>query len=130
MKKLSLLTVLSLVLCGLASAQYDRRSERPENERITNGPVVETTGDTWTTIAWSTNTGGSSIVHYGRHWDHLSRSAQAPYADDDRRRGQTHRVTINNLRPGTTYYFAVYSGQGEGTGTEAWSGVNEFTTRW
>jgi hypothetical protein len=129
MRKLSSLMVLTLLLCGLAIAQgYDRRSDRPQNERITNGPVVESTGHDWAIIAWSTNTGGSSIVRYGTHPDHLSQMAESPYVDDSRHRG-THRVKVQNLRPGTTYYFMVDSGQGQGTGTEARSGVGQFTTR-
>ncbi|HUO60983.1 MAG TPA: fibronectin type III domain-containing protein [Candidatus Acidoferrales bacterium] len=55
--------------------------------------------------------------------------AEAPYADNEKTVGQTHRVHIRNLKPGTTYFFYVDSGQGEGTGTEAKSGVAQFTTK-
>ncbi len=146
MKKLSSLMVLPVLLCGLAFAQYDRRDDnqhdRRDNnqyddhrhdggrdERITNGPVVERVGNTWATVAWSTNTGGSSVVRYGRDPNHLDRRAQAPYAVDKGRPGETHRVKIDHLRPGTTYYYVVDSGQGQGTGTEARSRVEQFTTR-
>src|SRR5215813_5183677 len=93
---------------------YDRRSP---DERIIDGPVVERVGDTWATIAWTTNTGGSSVVRFGTDPDRLRQMAQSPYADDDRSRAQNHRVQLNNLRPNTTYYYIVDSGQGEGTGT-------------
>jgi hypothetical protein len=38
-------------------------------------------------------------------------------------------VKLDHLRPGTTYYYIVDSGQGQGTGTEAHSHVEQFTTR-
>ena len=43
--------------------------------------------------------------------------------------GANHRVKMNNLQPGTTYYFKVDSGQGQQTGTMASSGVGQFTTK-
>ena len=59
----------------------------------------------------------------------LNQTAEAPYADVENANKQTHRVHINNLKPHTTYYFVVDSGQGEGTGTEAKSQVASFTTK-
>jgi hypothetical protein len=85
--------------------------------------------DTWAMIAWTTNTGGSSIVRYGTNPNHLDHTAQAPYADNESTTYQVHRVQVKNLRPGTTYYFAVDSGQGEGTGTETKSPIAQFTTK-
>jgi phosphodiesterase/alkaline phosphatase D-like protein len=115
---------LFLVLtCALPMA-----AQRPAAERITNGPVVEGTGDTWAVVAWTTNTGGSSVVRYGTSPRNLNESAQAPYADNDRTSAQNHRVRLQNLMPDTTYFYVVDSGQGEGTGTEARSSVGKFTT--
>lgn len=110
----------------MSLAAQDRRSP---DERIINGPNVERVGDTSATIAWTTNTGGSSVIRYGTDPDRLGQTAESPYADNDRTRAQNHRVQLNNLRPNTTYYFIVDSGQGEGTGTEARSRVQRFTTR-
>ncbi|HVJ06087.1 MAG TPA: fibronectin type III domain-containing protein [Candidatus Saccharimonadales bacterium] len=147
MKKLSSLMMLPVLFCGLAFAQSDRRDpqydrrddnayprdehrrDRSADERITNGPVVEQTGETWATVAWSTNTGGSSIVRYGTDPNRLNRMAESPYEVDKGRPGETHRVKLDHLRPGTTYYYIVDSGQGQGTGTEARSRVEQFTTR-
>ena len=97
--------------------------------KIIHGPVVEGTGDTWATIAWTTNTGGSSIVRYGKDKGSLSQTAESPYANDSKSQKQTHRVRLKGLEPGTKYYFVVDSGQGEGTGTEAKSPVSDFTTK-
>ncbi len=144
MKKLSSLLALSLLLCGLAIAQTSdhkapanaagqasamSQPTRGEVERITHGPVVEATGNSWATIAWSTDTGGSSVVRYGTDKNQLTNTAEAPYADDKAGKGETHRVKIEHLKPGTTYYYMVDSGQGEGTGTEAKSGIEQFTTK-
>ncbi len=93
-------------------------------ERITNGPVVEAVTGNSATIAWSTNTGGSSVVKYGTDPSHLDQTAQSPYEHG----GGTHRVEIKNLKPGTTYYYQVMSGQGERTGTQAISQTGQFTT--
>ncbi|MGZ4821434.1 MAG: fibronectin type III domain-containing protein [Terriglobales bacterium] len=98
--------------------------------QITDGPRVEYVGSDKAEIAWTTSTGGSSLVRYGTDPNNLSQTAQAPY---DRSAGNgrhvTHRVTINNLQPNTTYYFVVDSGQGEGTGTEVKSQVAQFKTK-
>jgi hypothetical protein len=101
---------------------------RPEGIRITDGPRVEEAGATWAVIAWTTNTGGSSLLHYGMDPNNLGDTAQSPYSDNERSGGQNHRVRINNLRPGTNYYFVAESGQGEGTGTDAKSSRGQFTT--
>lgn len=109
----------------------DQRSgeQRPQAERITNGPVVESTGDTWAVVSWTTNTGGSSVVRFGTSERSLNQTAQAPYADNEKTTAQNHRVRLQNLQPGTRYFFLVDSGQGEGTGTEARSSIGQFTTK-
>jgi len=120
-----LLAIFGCVPCVTLAAQ----THRPAAERITNGPVVEGVGDVWATIAWTTNTGGSSVIRYGTDHRNLTQVAEAPYADNDRTSAQNHRVQLKNLQPNTTYYFVVDSGQGEGTGTEARSGIGKFTTK-
>ena len=121
----ALFTVAALM--GIVAA-IPARAQRPEALKIINGPRVEGTGDSWAMIAWTTNTGGSSIVRYGTDPNHLDQTAQAPYADNESTSYQVHRVQVKNLKPGTTYYFMVDSGQGEGTGTEAKSQASQFTT--
>lgn len=121
--------IMSLAAQDRRPDQDRDRDRRAPDERIINGPVVEGVGDTWATIAWTTNTGGSSVVRYGTDRDRLGQTAESPYADNDRTRAQNHRVQLKDLRPNTTYFFIVDSGQGEGTGTEARSRVETFTTR-
>lgn len=106
------------------------RGERDRAERIIDGPRIEQVTHDGATIAWTTNTGGSSVVRYGINPNHLDRTAESSYADNDRNpRYQTHRVELRNLRPDTTYYYRVISGQGEGTGTSADSRVEQFRTK-
>jgi phosphodiesterase/alkaline phosphatase D-like protein len=115
---------------GSGSAGQDRDDrQRAQALRIIDGPRVEGTGDSWAVIAWTTNTGGNSVIRYGTDRNNLNETAEAPYADNEATQKQTHRVHINNLKPNTTYYFRVDSGQGEGTGTQAQSGVSEFHTK-
>jgi len=94
-----------------------------QNVKITKGPVVEHTSDHTAVIAWSTNASAATIVRYGTDPQHLDRRAEMPWG------ALTHRVTINNLEPGKTYYFQADSSQGARTGTTAMSGVEHFTTQ-
>lgn len=103
--------------------------ERSEAEKIIAGPKIEQVSNDSATIAWQTNTGGSSVIRYGSNPNHLDESAQSPYVDQEGAKFQVHRVQLKNLKPNTTYYYAVISGHGEGTGTSAQSQVAQFTTK-
>ncbi|HEU5452766.1 MAG TPA: fibronectin type III domain-containing protein [Terriglobales bacterium] len=98
-------------------------------EQIIDGPRVESVGATSAIVAWTTNTGGSSILRYGTSTSSLTQTAESPYKKADVGGHATHRVHIDNLKPNTTYYFMVDSGQGQGTGTEAKSQIATFTTK-
>jgi phosphodiesterase/alkaline phosphatase D-like protein len=126
--RLFTVVVLTAALAASATAA-PKRATKAQAVKITNGPRVEGTGPTWAVIAWTTNTGGSSVIHYGTNANSLSQTAKAAYADNDKTKAQNHRVHLKNLKPNTKYFFQVDSGQGEGTGTEAKSSVAEFTTK-
>jgi hypothetical protein len=91
--------------------------------QITQGPVVENVTDTTVEIAWSTNVNSGTALHYGTDPSHLDQTAGMPWG------GLTHRVTIKNLQPNTTYYFKAESGQGQGTGTLASTAQASFQTK-
>lgn len=91
--------------------------------RITNGPVVENVTDTTAEIAWSTNVNAGTTLHYGTDPGHLDSSAGMPWG------GLTHRVTLKNLNPNTTYYFRAESSQGQGTGSQAQTEQASFQTK-
>jgi len=117
--KLLLMAAMACVATILVFAQAQKLT-------IINGPVVESAQPNNTTIAWTTNTGASTIVKYGTDQNSLSKTAQSPYQKGAG--NQTHRVHISGLQPGTKYYYQAYSGQGEGTGTEATSPVTSLVT--
>lgn len=109
-----------LLSVALAMSAQD---ERPQPVQITKGPRVEAvTGET-AVIAWSTNVNASTLVRYGTEQQQLTATAEEPWG------GLTHRVTIRNLKPGTTYYFQAESNHGQGTGTKAVSDIATFSTR-
>ena len=83
--------------------------------QITNGPVVEIVTDTTAQIAWSTNIKGSTRVTYGTDMGNLGQLAEAPWGVG----GLTHRVQLKNLKPGTTYFFQVETGQAAGSEVES-----------
>jgi Purple acid Phosphatase, N-terminal domain len=91
--------------------------------QITNGPVVESVTDTTAQIAWSTNVNAGTTLHYGTDPSHLDQAAGMPWG------GLTHRVTLKNLNPNTTYYFRAESSQGQGTGTQAQTQQASFQTK-
>lgn len=91
--------------------------------QITNGPVVESVTDTTAEIAWSTNVNSGTTLRYGTDAAHLDQTVSMPWG------GLTHRVTIRDLKPNTTYYFKAESAQGQGTGTQAETGQSSFQTK-
>ncbi len=118
MRKTLAIAIFSLAVSCWVLAQT------PGQEQITNGPTVESINGNAAVIAWSTNTGGSSVVKYGTDPNNLNQTAQSPYEKG----GGTHRVHLKDLKPNTTYYYQVVSGHGQGTGTQAQSQVGQFTT--
>jgi phosphodiesterase/alkaline phosphatase D-like protein len=90
---------------------------------ITHGPVVENVTDTTAEIAWSTNVNAGTALQYGTDPSHLDQTVGMPWG------GLTHRVSIKNLKPNTTYYFRAASGQGQGTGTQAQAAQLTFQTK-
>jgi phosphodiesterase/alkaline phosphatase D-like protein len=122
-------TVLLAAALAASAVAAPKAPTKDPAVKIVNGPRVEGTGANWAVIAWSTNTGGSTVVRYGTDPKNLNQTAEAPYSDNEKAKAQNHRVHLKNLKPNTKYFFMVDSGQGEGTGTEAKSGVSEFTTK-
>ena len=55
---------IGFLLLALAFA-LPLAAQKPAAERIIGQPKVEGVGDTWAVIAWTTNTGGSTVVRYG-----------------------------------------------------------------
>jgi phosphodiesterase/alkaline phosphatase D-like protein len=99
------------------SAQMAKQGSYENNGlRITQGPILEDVAAESATVAWSTNTEGSTRVTYGTDPNNLTQLAEAPWGAN----GHTHRAKLHNLQPNTTYYFRVETGQARGMqGAEA-----------
>ena len=121
--KASLVSIILLVALG-SWAQ-----SKPQAERITNGPIVKKTTETVAEIAWSTDAPGSTVVKYGTSSNDLNQTAEQPWGGTKEPNGDyNHTVWVKGLKPNTTYYFVVVTGQGMGTGTETQSRPQEFQT--
>jgi phosphodiesterase/alkaline phosphatase D-like protein len=127
MKKMAIVSLLSsfFLLSALSWAQG-----KPKAERITNGPVMKDTTRNSAEVAWSTDAPGSSVVKYGTSPNALNETAEEPWGGKRESNGDyNHTVWIKNLKPDTTYYYKVETGQGLGTGTEADSRTGQFRTK-
>jgi len=93
-----------------------------KNLWITKGPVLEMIGSNSVVVAWSTNMPSGTAVRYGTDANALNQTATAFWGQD------THRVTINSLKPNTRYYFQVESTQAQGTNAQARSQPAPFHT--
>ena len=127
MKKPAIAVLFSLLLLVSAIAWAQNKSKP---ERITNGPVVKEETSNSAEIAWSTDEPGSSVVKYGTNPHELNETAEKPWGGKRESNGDyNHTVWVKNLKPHTTYYFQVETGQGLGTGTEADSREGQFHTK-
>jgi Purple acid Phosphatase, N-terminal domain len=126
MRKTVLVSIAALLVLVASGAWAQNKVHA---ERITNGPVVKKTTDTVAEISWSTDAPGSSIVKYGTKDNSLNETAEEPWGGTKESNGDfNHTVWVKNLKPNTTYYFVVVTGQGLGTGTETQSRPQEFHT--
>jgi len=101
--------------------------------RITEGPDVERTTDTWAIIRWTTTkAGGTSlrygVVHYGTDPHALSQTAKSPNRFNPALPSMTFRVQMTRLRPGMTYYYRVESVDALDVAEGPESSVSQFTT--
>jgi phosphodiesterase/alkaline phosphatase D-like protein len=97
-------------------------------------PTIESVSDTLAFIRWVTPNPGGTILHYaivqyGTDPDHLDRTAKSPTRINPARSDMIFRVRVNDLRPGTSYYYRVFSAQANGDFDPSTSAVHKFTTR-
>jgi Purple acid Phosphatase, N-terminal domain len=101
--------------------------------QVNPGPIVESVFDTLAFIRWTTqNPGGTilhfAVVHYGKDPNHLDLTAESPTRMNPAHSDMIFRVRIDNLLPGTTYYYKVSSRQANGIVDPAPNAVSRFTT--
>jgi len=134
---LRLLTI-ALVLIIMGSTLIQPRSayasQNSSAAHDSASPTIESVTDTLAFISWTTPNPGGTILHYavvrfGTDPNHLEFTAKSPTRINLYHSEMVFRVRIQDLDPGTTYYYKVSSEQANGISDPATSGVNQFTTR-
>jgi phosphodiesterase/alkaline phosphatase D-like protein len=138
MNKLLLkLAIMATAGCLLSSnamlAQVSPTTPKAARVRITQGPEIELAKEHLTIIRWTANNPGGSpehygVVHYGTDPKNLSETAKSHIRLNPDHASTVFRVRLDNLKPGTTYYYTVSSGDANGTDDGAKSAVKQFTT--
>jgi hypothetical protein len=116
-----MLRILISIALVLGSLQLCAQ-EQAAPPQITNGPVVESVTPTTGVVAWSTNVSSGSVVNYGVAPDRLTQRSEMPWG------GYTHRVTLQQLHPDTTYFFQASSPDAKGSGQVLRSEMKNFRT--
>jgi phosphodiesterase/alkaline phosphatase D-like protein len=135
--KLRLLTIALIVsvmgslVVGPRSAYARQKSGAAQNSA---SPTIESVSDTLAFISWTTPNPGGTILHYaivryGKDPNHLEFTAKSPTRINASHNEMVFRVRIQDLEPGTTYYYKVSSEQATGISDPAMSSVNQFSTR-
>jgi hypothetical protein len=122
------IAVRMLLVCALPALAGESSVSTQVN------PTIESVTDTLAFIRWVTaNPGGtilhSAIVQYGKDPEHLDRTAKSPTRINPANSDMIFRVRVNDLKPGTTYYYRVFSQQANGASDPAASTIKNFTTR-
>jgi len=135
--KLRLLTIV-LILTGMGSSLVQPSSAYARQHsgaaQDTANPTIESVSDTLAFISWTTANPGGTVLHYavvrfGKDPNHLEFTTKSPTRINPSHSEMVFRVRIQDLDPGTTYYYKVSSEQATGIPDPATSRVNQFTTR-
>jgi len=117
-----------------AAAQVAPTTKKAASVKITQGPEIERADSYLTIVRWTTNNPGGSpehygVVHYGTNPKDLSQTAKSPIRLNPSHPDTVFRVRIENLQPGTTYYYKVDSIEASGKGDGVTSKVKTFKTQ-
>src|SRR3989454_589499 len=112
--------VASLLASNPMDGQVSPTTQKAPRVRITEGPDVELAKEHLTIIRWTTNNPGGSpvhygIVHYGTDPKNLGETAKSPLRLNADHASTIFRVRLDDLTPGTTYYYTVGSMEANGT---------------
>ena len=123
----------SLLSSNVMVAQLSPTTPKAARVQITQGPEVELSRVYLTIITWTSNNPGGSpehygIVHYGTDPKNLSQTAKSPIRLNPDHPSTIFRVRLDDLKPGTTYYYTVGSMEANGTDDGTKSTIKQFTT--
>src|ERR1700716_3140949 len=126
-------TAGSLLSLNPMVAQVSPTTPKAARVRITQGPEIELSREFLTIIRWTTNNPGGSpehegIVYYGTDPKNLSQTAKTPIRINPAHPSIIFRVRMDELKPGTAYYYKVGSMGSNGTDDGVTSTVKKFTT--
>jgi phosphodiesterase/alkaline phosphatase D-like protein len=134
LRQLTIALILTAVGSSLVrpSSAYARQHSGAAQD--TANPTIESVSDTLAFISWTTPNPGGTILHYavvrfGKDPNHLEFTAKSPTRINPSHSEMVFRVRIQDLEPGTTYYYKVSSEQATGIPDRLTSSVNKFTTR-
>jgi len=130
--KVSIIIVAVSVL--LLSPRSVGASETSASTQGDLSPIIESVFDTFAFIGWVTSNPGGTLLHYaivqyGTDPDHLDRTAKSPTRINPAHGEMIFRVRVNDLQPGTTYYYRVSSQQANGASDPGTSAIHKFATR-
>jgi len=138
MNRLFLKLTVTVIAGGLlysipASTQVSPSTRKAASVRITQGPEMERIDPDFAIIRWTSNNPGGSpehygVVHYGTTPTDLGQTAKSPIRLNPGHSSTVFRVRMDDLKPGTTYYYTVDSIEANGTGDGVKSPVKRFTT--
>jgi Purple acid Phosphatase, N-terminal domain len=137
MNTLQFKVAIGITIMGLLSdpmpAQVSPTTPKAARGRIIQGPEIEISKPFLTIIRWTTdNPGGSpehsGVVHYGGDPKNLREIAKSPIRLNPDHASTVFRVRLDNLKPGTTYYYTVGSMEANGADDGTTSAVQKFTT--
>jgi phosphodiesterase/alkaline phosphatase D-like protein len=132
-----LLAVTTTAGVVLSQAQIQAQilppARRATRVHITAGPSLESVKDNEAIITWTSNNPGGTdehfgVVHYGTDPKHLSETAKSHIRLNQNHSYTVFRVSVNGLKPQTTYYYTVDSMQATGQSDGVKSKLTRFTT--
>ena len=134
LRKLAMTVIVgSLLYSTPGLSQESPTTEKAAKVRISQGPEIER-NDYVVIIRWtSDNPGGSQehygVVRYGTNPNELSQTAKSPIRLNPGHSYTVFRVRMDELKPRTTYYYAVGAMEANGKDDGLKSEVKHFTTR-
>jgi phosphodiesterase/alkaline phosphatase D-like protein len=123
----------SLLSSNPLVAQPSPTTPKTARIQITEGPALESSKDDSAIIRWTSNNPGGTdehfgVVHYGTDPNSLTETAKSHIRLNPGHSYTVFRVRLDDLKPGTTYYYTVGSMGANGTNDGTKSTVKQFTT--